>query len=66
MHQFHVPDMTCGHCAGTITAAVKAEDPKARVEIDLPRHLVKVESALPQDDIARRIAKAGYTPKAAV
>lgn len=64
MHQFNVPDMTCGHCAGTITKAVKTEDPAARVEIDLERHLVKVETALPQERIARRITEAGFTPAA--
>jgi copper chaperone len=64
MYQFTVPDMTCGHCVGTITRAVKAEDPKAKVEIDLTRHLVKVESALAQEEIARQIAEAGYTPAA--
>lgn len=64
MYQFNVSDMTCGHCAGTITQAVKAADPKATVEIDLARHLVKVESALAQDKIAQQIAKAGYTPAA--
>lgn len=62
MYHFNVPDMTCGHCAGTITKAVRAHDPDAKVEIDLASHLVEVESALPRDKIARQIAEAGYTP----
>ena len=65
MYQFNVPDMTCGHCASTITKAVKAEDPKAKVEIDLSQHLVKVESALSSEEVAQQIADAGYTPSAA-
>ena len=65
MYQFNVPDMTCGHCVSTITKAVKSEDPNAKVEIDLPKHLVKVQSALSQDEIARGITEAGYTPSAA-
>ena len=64
MYRFNVPDMTCGHCASTITKAVQAGDPKAKVVIDLPQHLVAVESALPQAEIARQIAEAGYTPQA--
>ena len=64
MYPFNVPDMTCGHCASTITRAVKAEDPKATVEISLGEHLVKVESSLPKDEMAERIAEAGYTPTA--
>jgi copper chaperone len=64
MYQFNVPDMTCGHCASTITRAVKAEDANARVEISLGEHLVRVESELPKEEIAQRIAEAGYTPEA--
>lgn len=64
MYQFNVPDMTCGHCASTITKAVKSEDPKAGVEISLGGHLVKVQSELPEDEIAQCIAEAGYTPTA--
>lgn len=64
MYQFNVPDMTCGHCASTITKAVKSEDPKAKVEILLREHLVKVESELPQHEIAERIVEAGYSPTA--
>lgn len=66
MYQFNVPDMTCGHCVSTITKAVKTEDPKAKVEINLEQHLVKVESVLSQGEIAQQIAEAGYTPTAVV
>ena len=62
MYQFNVPDMTCGHCVSTITKSVKSEDPKAKVEINLAQHLVKIESALSQDEIAQQITEAGYTP----
>jgi copper chaperone len=65
MYQFNVPDMTCGHCASTITKALKAEDSNARIEVDLAKHLVRVESRLSQDEVAERIAEAGYTPSAA-
>jgi copper chaperone len=64
MYQFNVPDMTCGHCISTITKAVKSEDPKAKVEVSLSQHLVKVESALSQEEIAQQITEAGYTPTA--
>ena len=64
MYQFNVPDMTCGHCISTITKAVKSEDPKAKVEVTLSQRLVKVESALSQEEIAQQITEAGYTPTA--
>lgn len=62
MYHFNVPDMTCGHSASTITKALKSEDPSAKIEISLSEHLIKVESELPEDEIAERIAEAGYTP----
>ena len=52
----------CGHCVSTITKTVKSEDPRAKVEISLRGHLVKVDSELSKEEIAQRIAEAGYTP----
>jgi copper chaperone len=63
MHQFNVSDMTCGHCASTITQAVKGADPKAKVEISIPEKRVKVESALSEGELAQHIREAGYSPK---
>jgi copper chaperone len=65
MHQFHVPDMTCGHCASTITKALRTEDRAAKVEISLGEHLVKVESKLSAEELGQCIVDAGYTPKLA-
>lgn len=62
MLKFTVEDMTCGHCAGTITKAVQAADPRAQVAIELPTHEVKVESGLGADQVAAAIRQAGYTP----
>ncbi len=63
MLTFHVPDMTCGHCASTITRALKDADAAAKVEISLPEHRVKVQTALAPADVAQAIAEAGYTPR---
>jgi copper chaperone len=62
MHEFSVQDMTCGHCAATITEAVKAVDPAGRCEIDLAARRVKVDSAFSAERIAAAIAKAGFSP----
>jgi copper chaperone len=62
MLTFEVNDMTCGHCASTITKAVKAVDRVARVEIDLNAHRVQVESAAADaTELAEAIKEAGYT-----
>lgn len=63
---FEVMDMTCGHCAGTIEKAVKAVDARATVQVDLGRHLVKIEPAgADVVAIGAAISEAGYTPVAA-
>ena len=65
MIAFQVNDMTCGHCAGTITQAVKGVDRDAKVEIDLARHRVEVEpDAADARALADAISEAGYTPLA--
>jgi copper chaperone len=66
MVTFQVDDMTCGHCVSTITKAVKAADRDATVRIDLPRHLVEIESSgSDADELRDAIKEAGYTPVAA-
>lgn len=61
MFAYQVNDMTCGHCASAITKAVHAVDGGARIEVDLDRHLVLVESiAVTSDAIRQAISEAGY------
>ncbi len=64
MIAFTVPDMTCGHCVGTVTQAVKAIDAAAQVRIDLDSHRVEIEPAAGGDASAfsAAIEGAGYTP----
>lgn len=63
MIAFEVNDMTCGHCAGTITQALKAADRDAKVHIDLATHRVQVEpAAADAKELANAIRDAGYTP----
>ena len=67
MLAFQVNDMTCGHCAGAITKAVKYLDQAAKVTIDLAQHLVTVEpTAADGEQIRDAIAGAGYTPEPVV
>jgi copper chaperone len=63
MITFEVNDMTCGHCANTITKAVKEADKAAKVQIDLARHRVQVEPVTADArEVADAIEEAGYTP----
>jgi copper chaperone len=60
---FSVPDMTCGHCAKTITEAVQQASPNSLVQIDVSAHTVTV-SGENAAAIQAAIVDAGYTPRA--
>ena len=63
MVAFEVQDMSCSHCVGAITRAIKSVDEDARVEIDLPRRRVRiVPGRADAATLARAIEEAGYTP----
>jgi copper chaperone len=63
MIAFDVGDMTCGHCASTITKAVAAVDGAARVRVDLAAHRVEIEAASASEaQLRAAIEAAGYTP----
>jgi copper chaperone len=61
MVRFKVNKMGCGDCVKSVTRAVQAIEPDARVEVDLGAKLLMVSgvSALAQR-IAQAIAAAGY------
>ena len=65
MISFSVNDMTCGHCVSSITKAVTAVDPGARLRIDLAAHRVEIEpTGASAADLGDAIKEAGYTPVA--
>lgn len=57
---FSVQGMTCGHCAGAVTQAVKSVDPQAEVKVDLASGRVEVQSGGDHAAIARAIEDEGY------
>lgn len=64
MLQYTVNDMSCQHCVKAITEAVMQAAPGARVEVDLERHLVRVDQSSDDGAVADAIREAGYTPVA--
>jgi copper chaperone len=60
MMSFKVSGMSCGHCAAAVTRSIQERDPAAVVEVDLAQGRVAVQSALPQQELARAISDAGY------
>jgi len=63
MLTFRVDDMSCGHCVRAIKDAVRALDAEAAVDVDLPRHLVRVHAAhLDAPAVRQALEQAGYRP----
>lgn len=62
MIKFDVPDMTCGHCVGSVDKAIKAVDPDAIAKIDLGTRTVTIETSVAPEVISASITDAGYTP----
>ncbi|MBA3773471.1 MAG: heavy-metal-associated domain-containing protein [Ramlibacter sp.] len=62
MLEFNLPDMSCGHCASTVSQACKLVDPAAKVEVDVNSKRVKIESAGDRREFAQALTEAGYPP----
>ena len=62
MPEFHLPDMTCGHCASKVNVTLKLVDPACEIQVDLPRHIVNVKSGEDRETLAEALTAAGYPP----
>jgi copper chaperone len=63
MLTYRIENMTCDHCAATVTNVIRAVDADAKVQVDLARRLVVVEQAKAESgELARAITEAGYNP----
>ncbi|MCL4189568.1 MAG: heavy-metal-associated domain-containing protein [Rhodobacteraceae bacterium] len=60
MIELAVPDMSCGHCRATVTAAIRASQPGAGVEIDTDARRVRVSGAEDAAALVAALAAAGY------
>ena len=61
---FQVEGMSCGHCVGAVTSAVKSVDPQAQVKVDLASGKVEVQSQQDAAAIAKAIQDEGYPVRA--
>ena len=62
MIELTLPTMTCGHCVRAVTETVQRVDADATLQIDLPTHLVRIESQQPAERFAAALADEGYAP----
>lgn len=62
MMELNISAMSCGHCVRAVTEAVQQTDPRAKVEVDLGTHRVRIESTAPREAIVAALREAGYQP----
>lgn len=62
MIEMTLPTMTCAHCMRTVTETAQRVDPQAKVEIDLPSHRVRIQSAADAEAFTTALTEEGYAP----
>jgi copper chaperone len=62
MHEFHIPAMTCGHCASKVNTALKRFDAACDIQVDLPQRKVSVRSGEDRAALVDVLSEAGYPP----
>lgn len=55
-----IPNMSCGHCSSAVTKAIRALDPQAQVQFDMPSRTASVESSADKEQLLRSLDAAGY------
>ncbi len=63
MLRLHIPNMTCGGCAKSVTRALLSVDPQARIETNPPTREVQVDSEFDESAFLAALSKAGYPDK---
>ena len=62
MYEFHLPDMTCGHCASMVNIALKLLDPACEIQLDLPQRLVRGKNGEEREGLGETLNKTCYPP----
>lgn len=58
--KLRIDAMTCGGCARSVTATIKAVDPNAAVDIDVASKLVNVQTTADEQKILDALAEDGF------
>lgn len=60
MFNLKVSGMTCGGCINAVTHAIQAQDPQAKVQVDLATQIVSLETSLSPELASELISDAGF------
>jgi len=61
-YDFKLPDMSCGHCVASITAAMSELDAQAALDFKRDTRELQVKTELPREAVAAALSEAGYPP----
>jgi len=61
-YDFKLPDMSCGHCVASITAAMADLDAQAALAFKRDTRELQVTTELPREAVAAALSEAGYPP----
>jgi copper chaperone len=64
--EIEIQNMTCRHCAVTITKAILSTDSRAKINVDLSTKAVRIEGVRNEIDLVSAIVDAGYNPSSIV
>ncbi|POP22239.1 heavy-metal-associated domain-containing protein [Serratia marcescens] len=62
MIRFHIPTMTCGGCAKSVTRTLLSVDPQVRIQTEPAKREVLIESLLHSDTFIAALDEAGFPP----
>ncbi|MGF1538367.1 MAG: heavy-metal-associated domain-containing protein [Elainellaceae cyanobacterium] len=60
---FNVPSITCQGCADTITEVLKAADPEAKIDVDVDKKTVSIDSGMAESSARQAIVSVGHEVK---
>ncbi len=60
MLSLKVSGMTCSGCINAVTRAIQAQDPQAKVAVDLVTQIVELETSLSSEIASQLITDAGF------
>jgi copper chaperone len=64
MTKISIPDMSCGHCKASVDTAIKAIDPAANIDFDMPARTISLQTQASVEAVQIALLEAGYTSTA--
>ena len=59
--RYKVDGMTCGGCAASVSQAINAVEPNAKIQVDVQKGIVSIEAVDDDRNVAQAVADSGFT-----